>query len=337
MYLPEMPYVFDKKKREIISFKGLNRTPQHEDGQLSDSVGLSSAMFPYLEQSKPCAKIEEYTGNISDVFEWNDALAVVQDNMLYYDGKPVCNVQPGKKQFAVVNTKLCVFPDKIMVDIKKGTVEQMQFAITASAKDGNVQLNKTSIKVTPKRDRLGVNLVETISRTGTQILAYYRAYTYGADRASIESCFRNGEWIGLDKYEELKDVCYNDTGLHIQRGDIFIPRVISGTVPSFKIVVSPYTRENGVIIGGIPDKTLQNNEGYYCVITDYEVDLDRGAQTTITYNVYKTDGADVLFKDHFELGEAVSISGTPYGLQDIENVIITGIDSGTNALHFCVL
>lgn len=331
MFLPRMPYVFDKKRREAVSFGGINRTEQHRDGQMTNSLGVSSGLFPTLSQSKPFVPTAGYEKDITDVFEYDGKLAVISNSTLYYDGKAICNVQPGKKQFAVVNTKLCIFPDKIAVDIKEGAVVYMARNVVLDADKNGVELTGTALSATPVTNKAGE--VEEDFRGTASSYAYWSVYTYGRDRAAVERCFEDGEWKGLEQYEELKDVAYNNTGRHIEVGDIIIPQVTEGDSLVFNMAARRY--ENGQTPEDAPpDKSLQNSEGYYGVITGYEVDLDSAAATVVRYDVYKTEGKGVLFSEYFEAGDTLTVEGTPFGLKDTDSARIESIDTVTNTLHF---
>jgi hypothetical protein len=260
--------------------------------------------------------------------------------MLYYDGKAVAKVSGGKKQWAVVNTKLCVFPDKIAVDIKDGTVLYMEKEMRFDMAHNGTVITTDKLSVKPVTERVQNNREEEIwNRDPAKPFAYFCAYTYGKDRAAIERCFKKGMWQGLEQYENLKDICYNNTGRHAEVGDIFIPQVTEDGGVTFNIVTKQYTYEyvDGVVTippEYLPDKAQYNSEGYYAVVTGIETDLDAGAKTYLTYDVYKTDGADVLFAGSFEVGDAVSISGTLYGLKDATNIIVSGVDEVENSLVF---
>ena len=334
MILPKMPYTFAKKAKETVSIRGINRTESAQSGMLRDSAGVHSDMFPALSQSRPFASVAGLDSGVTDIFEHSGILAYVKDGKLYYDGRDIAAVTPGVKQWAVVNTKLCVFPDKLMIDIKDGTVKYMEKDLSWDMAENATTIGTDSISVATVTETVQRDAVQSFNRTGLSgPFAYACTYTYGTDPKAIEQAFRKGEWQGLERYEQLKDICYNNTGKHIEAGDIVIPeKTADGT---FKIEGEPYKLSGGVIPPEYyPDKSRYNNDGYYAIITDYVTDLDRGADTTITYTVYKTEGADLMLYNEFEAGDAVNISGTLYGLKDADKIIISGVDKTENALVF---
>ena len=331
--LPKLPSRIKKLNRQNLQFAGLNLCEGAAEGQLRDSVGVSSRAFPYISVCGGRERIETYSDPV-DMFEYDGRLAVVDGDTLRYDGQAVCKVQRGKKQFAVVGRTLCIFPDKIAVDLSAGRVSYMERSMTVDTAHNPTDLLPNSLTVTPVRQVTERGSEQKFERTGLSgPFAYTCAYTYGKDKTAVEKCFSRGGWTGLSRLEQLKDVCYNNTGKHIEVGDIMIPEITAEG--EIRLIGEPYKLQGGVIPEQYhPDRTRYNSEGYYCVITSCNTDLDRGADTWITFDVYKTDGADLLFEGVFEMGDSVCISGTPYGIQDATNIAVQGIDRQTNTLIF---
>ncbi|MBR4304213.1 MAG: hypothetical protein IKT81_02655 [Clostridia bacterium] len=331
--LPLMQTKTKKLKRSNLQFGGLNLCESAEAGEVRDSIGVSSRAFPYISVCGGRERIESCLDPV-DMFEYDGRLAVVDGDTLRYDGQEICKVQRGKKQFAVVNKTLCIFPDKIAVDLSAGKVSYMERSMNIDTAHNPTDLRSGGLTVTPVRQLTESGSEQKFERTGLSgPFAYTCTYTYGKDKTAVEKCFSRGGWTSLHRLEELKDVCYNNTGNHIEVGDIMIPEITAeGTI---RLVGEPYKLQSGVIPEQYyPDRSRYNTEGYYCVITSYITDLDRGADTWITYDVYKTDGADVLFEGAFAPGDSVCISGTPFGMKDAGNVAVQGIDKITNALIF---
>lgn len=64
------------------------------------------------------------TARPPDLFGW-DKLVVVADGKLYLDGEAICAVNEQPKQFAVVNSKLIVWPDKLQIDLTNNEILSM--------------------------------------------------------------------------------------------------------------------------------------------------------------------------------------------------------------------
>ena len=114
MKLPYMSEEPDRTRRQIITFGGLNYTQGAGEGELLESKGLSAAQFPCLSQRtgrKTAGQYHAPTGIYA-----RGKLCVVDGTDFLYDGKVVGKVSPGEKQFATINTKIVIFPDKLYFD-----------------------------------------------------------------------------------------------------------------------------------------------------------------------------------------------------------------------------
>lgn len=114
MKLPHLSYNPGKNRQQIIRFGGVRYGEGASPGELSESLGLSSERFPALSQRagrKTAGTYESPTGLYA-----RGALCVVDGTSLLYDGEVVGAVEPGEKQFAAINTKIVIFPDKVYFD-----------------------------------------------------------------------------------------------------------------------------------------------------------------------------------------------------------------------------
>lgn len=106
--------------------QGINLTDSYQVGQLEASDNIGTARFPYISTVDEPIAIE--TGisegyHAVSMFGWEKLFVVSNepgDNgyKCYYGGDycgDVKNLQP--KQYAVVNSHLCVFPDRIMFSL----------------------------------------------------------------------------------------------------------------------------------------------------------------------------------------------------------------------------
>lgn len=113
--LPKLPVRQKKYAPMTVQFGGINYSKNYRDGELEDGKNLSTRNYPCLSQTKGKTKLEGYTDATSMMAAGK--LLVADGNILKYDGKEIAVVQKGRKEFAVVNTKIVVWPDAIMVDI----------------------------------------------------------------------------------------------------------------------------------------------------------------------------------------------------------------------------
>lgn len=131
MRLAQWTKDIQKKSNYITSFRGFNATENHQEGELAECYGLSTENFPCLSPRRGRAEIP-FENYVSDIFEWDGKLIVVSGGLLYYDGEVLTSVNDKPKQFAVVNTKLIVWPDKIIVDTQNKTFEPMDKSVDAT-------------------------------------------------------------------------------------------------------------------------------------------------------------------------------------------------------------
>lgn len=115
MRLPKLPYTIRQKQSEIVNIRGINFSDNFKDGHLADSDNISARRYPYFSARHSRQPLTEYA-QVTAMGAWNN-LVVVQNGRLLYDGVDVGAVTAGEKQFAVVNTKIVIWPDKVYYDI----------------------------------------------------------------------------------------------------------------------------------------------------------------------------------------------------------------------------
>lgn len=137
--LPAFRSGSDHRQIETTVFRGLNLTENTTEGELRDSLGITADKAPTLSTMKGRSVRASFPGGegslpVSDIFAW-DKLAVICDGKFYYDDEIRGEITDGLKQFAVVNTKLCIFPDKVYLDLTDPTkrLQSLQASLTARA------------------------------------------------------------------------------------------------------------------------------------------------------------------------------------------------------------
>lgn len=123
--LPKIPYKMSKNKRQTASFRGINYSNVTSEGDIADSKNISARAYPYLTTRKGRERADYLISckgamleNITAVTTFMGKFVVVANGELYYGGAPVGKLTPGEKQFAAVNTKLCIMPDKKYLDVQ---------------------------------------------------------------------------------------------------------------------------------------------------------------------------------------------------------------------------
>ena len=128
--LPNITYAMQKNRKEIVAMRGINYSDQLQDGDLADSLNLSARRYPYIATRKGRVKQESYA-NVTALTAW-EKLVAVRGTDLLYDGAVVGQVTAGEKQFAVVNTRLVIWPDKVYLDLNTSTVKPLGASVSGS-------------------------------------------------------------------------------------------------------------------------------------------------------------------------------------------------------------
>ena len=114
----------------MVEFRGINYSDQTQDGDLRDSLNVSARRYPYLSTRRARAKQEGYSN--CTALTARGKLVAVRGTDLLYDGNVVGQVTEGEKQFAVVNTKMVIWPDKVYLDLTSQTVKPMGAKMTGT-------------------------------------------------------------------------------------------------------------------------------------------------------------------------------------------------------------
>ena len=131
MKLPALNPTRNKSTPQIIRFGGINRSMLWANGEMRDSKGLSSALFPALSQRAGREKLAGYTSPTA-IFA-KGKLCVVDGTDFKYDGAVKGTVTAGEKLFAAVNTKIVIFPDKKYYDTAAGVFGDLECTYVSAA------------------------------------------------------------------------------------------------------------------------------------------------------------------------------------------------------------
>jgi len=129
MIYPEIRTPVQKHKSQELQMQGINLTDNYTDGQMESSKGINTDRFPYITTDDQPE--ETYTG-ISEgykpisMFAWEKLFVVSNEPndsetgfKCYYGGEycgdAVSTDLP--KQYAVINSKLVMFPDKVYFNL----------------------------------------------------------------------------------------------------------------------------------------------------------------------------------------------------------------------------
>ena len=141
MKLPVMRTVGSPAKIETVAMRGINYSDQIQDGDLRDSLNLSARRYPYIATRRKRVQQDGYAGATA-LTAWGKLVAV-EGTSLLYDGEKVGTVTAGEKQFAVVNTKMVIWPDKVYLDMTSREVKSLGAKLTGS----KATFTKSTMKV----------------------------------------------------------------------------------------------------------------------------------------------------------------------------------------------
>lgn len=324
--LPYLNSTRDKTRKQIVAFRGINYSDMFQDGDLRESLNLSARRYPYLSTRRVRTKLTY--SDVTAMTAW-EKLVTVKGKNVYYGGELLKDksgyayeVAEGEKQFAVVNTKLVIWPDKAYVDLSDGTFGTLE--ATAATKKATITANTIQsdiYKFVQKTKHTFTGIYNGNVGTWTPTV-----YSYGVDRSAIVWNAESGWELPTPT---LKCVYKNGKGQPkdlaiLSPNDIIIPNSANGLV-----VGNARTEE-------LPDETENNANGYFGLVTKVEQveETLQGAKTVIYYDIYSAEQENPLFGDSFRVGDRVDISGTQYGYNDREKAEITAIDDTANTLTF---
>lgn len=147
MKLPEIGYDVGKARSEIVAMGGINYSDRFKDGDMRHSVNLSARRWPYITTRRAREQQSGYSG-VTALTAWGKLVAVRGTDLLY-DGNVVGQVTPGEKQFAVVNTKLVIWPDKVYLDLESKTVKPLGASLTFSPRSVAFTENTIQTNIRP--------------------------------------------------------------------------------------------------------------------------------------------------------------------------------------------
>ena len=123
MRLPYIKPTDDRRKQQTVQFLGINYMDVASEGTFEDTKNISTERFPCLSPRKG-RSVEAGYENVTAVY-YKDGQFLVDGTNLYYDGEVIAQVTEGKKQFVSINSKVVIYPDKILYDTATGEVRTL--------------------------------------------------------------------------------------------------------------------------------------------------------------------------------------------------------------------
>lgn len=289
MELPTLYNYSNKSSVDMMYFGGINRTQSALANELLDCKNIDDTDFPYLTTVKGDISVNDYT-NATNIYA-KDKLCVIDGTDFIYDGEVVGTVTEGDKQIVTVNTRICVFPDKVYFD-----TEEEEFGLLEEVADGGTAVfTENTITLT---------LGDISSLFGRLYTSNIYPYTYTYSSVSWE----DGAWVTTGG-ESVKGV--GEIGKYI------IPTVYEdgsfGTSMHFSNDSRP----------------TENQIGVYGIITSSET-YDNDSTDMQMYKIEVTlyDGT-LKFDEMFAVGDAVFIEGCTEEEDNDTSAIIREIEDYT--------
>ena len=129
--LPELNAQMQSRDSQVSAFLGIHYGEGHSMGQAEETQNLSTARFPALCTREGRAQEGTWT-NATGIY-YRGGLLTVAGSKLYFDGTEIGDITPGEKQFATVNSKIVIFPDKVMVDSVDKTITRLEASAEIAA------------------------------------------------------------------------------------------------------------------------------------------------------------------------------------------------------------
>lgn len=121
MKLPQMVSNVNKSKKYVVEFGGINKSSRFREGELGDSLNLSSDLLPYISQRGKREQMGEFESPTA--IHAHNGIAVVDGTRFLYKAegetefREKIQVTEGTKQIAQLNNAIIIYPDKVYCDI----------------------------------------------------------------------------------------------------------------------------------------------------------------------------------------------------------------------------
>lgn len=325
----QVPYQKRKNQPEIRAWEGLNRTQSAQDGELVSCINITTEAYPAMQARTGRTEVGRWQ-NATDVYETDGHMVVVDGSKLYYDGRELREVIPGKKQFAELNRKLVIWPDKFYINLNTGEARGMTASVS-----GKVKLQD------------GIMTVNTQGSTGS--FSLQSAYGYDSRIRSADGSFIGAYmmlfddlryvdgWV-YDNYEIGIPTLYGEEGESLD----FTAEEYAGKYYFIAKNGEPYIVEdiynaawpqNGTMYGRITKMTVTKIEREY---VEVPVDPDDPENTEtieqLQYEHYSAEyeyeimnAAEIGLTDFLDAGEAVAVSGSSLEYNNKEAAVIANV------------
>lgn len=237
---------FNRLRKQITTFKGLNRQPVIYDGEFTECLNVDSSTTPVLTVRQGRSVVADTKGTPQGMVSANGELYYIVSGKMYKLGQtePLCTLEykapsgdmiplsEGVKQMVEMHDRILIFPDKMYFNLSDNTANTLQYADTWKeyklefAVDVDPFLSQQkSIRtencywfldfpytVDGNTETFSLTLVTTILSTGWQFNAGdYFIYDTLSGKVQF---YKDGEKLGDEtgnKYFKINEICLDDT------------------------------------------------------------------------------------------------------------------------------
>lgn len=327
MKLPNMKYGSGDIRKTLSVFGGLNRKIGAGDGELIDGENLGASAFPALSPRAGRGVYNSYTSP-TDIFEWDGHVVIVDGFDLLLDGKVIGNVSAGKKQFAVVNTQLVVWPDKVYYDFEDGTYHRMDASVTSDSADPSAYTSNTLTLGESGVLAQGAERITKIDyNTNTSSNDFY---IYAKSYTSLT--WTEGAWVGEGEAET--EIASGWTGKFIKLRKNDVAGVYNLNYRSDEVVW-----QYGQGTTTQPIKEYGEDMDEVCAeIVSVNVYTESPAPEavyvyTVNFRIIEADYVETPLDQVFEAGDWVTLNGVP-STAPSKQYKVTAVDGETRTLTF---
>jgi hypothetical protein len=132
----------EKNKSQVVAMRGINYSNMIADGDMVDSKNISARAYPYITTRKGRELLEDLSGATAMTMFQGELVYVKGTDLYWGDGVWRNKVTPGEKQFAVINSKLVIMPDKKYIN-----GETKGLGYLGASRRANATFDKNAVKV----------------------------------------------------------------------------------------------------------------------------------------------------------------------------------------------
>lgn len=342
MKLPELPIQIQKRQYQTYRLQGLDRSDDFGEGSLWDTNNITSKRLPYFTT---CNDQSQYRNieKVTDITAW-DKLLYISNGHLFYDNVDYGEVSYGEKQFAVINTKIVVFPDKKYLDLNPENLSPtLVDMVNRQALD---EITAVTDNQEPNQSNTTSDTEQTITITGGSSYAdNFKEFDdeRGGDYVTVElskEVTENDETttkeLKLDLYYAGKSVSNGDLILkfrkdskHLFDNDTYTKLVMYRKIPNFDFICSAENRIWGCESAtqtifaselGVPTRFFTLNENSY---DSFAVNVGTPADFTGCCAL----GSSILFYKEYCLHKVIGSSPAEYSVYTYD---VDGVQKGSH-------